>query len=85
MRLQVGGDGRCRLEITRGHQHPDRRAQDHHLAFGIAILGEHSTDEGSGGTDVALGEAQQREARARVMAVRGRIAVGLVGEGELPA
>ena len=51
---------------------------------GSAVLGEHPADEGGGGTDVALGEAQEREARGGVMAACRRIAIGVIGEGELP-
>ena len=79
----VTGGGRA-VEVPCRDQHVDRRAQDDRPVPGIAVLGKHPADEGGGGTDVTLGEAQEREARGGVMAARCRIAIGLIGESELP-
>ncbi len=81
---QVVTGGSRAVEVPCRDQHLDRRAQDDRRVRGSAVLGEHPTDEGGGGTDVTLGEAQEREARRGVMAARRRIAIGVIGEGELP-
>jgi hypothetical protein len=82
---QVATCGGRAVEVPCRDQHVDRRAKDDRRARGIAVLGKHPADEGGGGTDVALREAQEREARAGVMASRRRVAIGLIGESELPS